>query len=235
VLAGQLNSAPEHIRRGIELSRACEALEVESWMHWAESDLWCESGEPARALASARQSHEIAERIDNPLSLTLALSCLGRALLLSGDAPSAIEMLTRADASLDRVHRLFQVGVVADLAHAYSAVGDLAEAKAAAQRSLAMAEQRGVFDGQVRARLALARVSMLQGGESSYAEALDMLDVAQSRAEQIGLGVIAPHLTELRGEIARRRGDHDVAEAAFEQAGWRTPQPLAGDCYDASS
>lgn len=50
-----------------------------------------------------------------------------------------------------------------------------------------MAEQRGVFDGEVRARLALARVLMLQGGEASYAEALALLDVGQSRAEQNSL------------------------------------------------
>lgn len=57
------------------------------------------------------------------------------------------------------------------------------------------------------------------GGEASYAEALALVDVAQSRAEQIGLGVVAPHLTELRGEVALRRGDHVAANAAFEQAG----------------
>ncbi len=75
--AGQLEAAHELLRRGIELARARGAIEVTGWLLTGESELWHERGDAARASRAARESLEIADRIESrPCRRSAALSRL---------------------------------------------------------------------------------------------------------------------------------------------------------------
>lgn len=217
---GQLEEGLEHGRRGLAMARDCKALEVESWMLWQESDYWCLRGDARRAMEAARASLEIVERIDNPLARALALLPLGRALLLAGDGGSALQVLEEGVDLLDRVHRCFHTTALADLAVARNATGDTEGAWRAARQALELARQRGICNAEAYACHVLAGLHADRGTGEALAEASRLLDEAEAQFQEIGYCFPLPHLDELRGRIARHRGDLAGAEEAVRRA-WR--------------
>jgi adenylate cyclase len=218
VYAGQLDVALDHFRRGIDQARANGAVEVAGWLLWQESWLWCERGEAARASGAARESLEIAERIESPLSQAIALHSFGRALALEGDTRAAVSALQRALSFAERVDLSREPEMMTDLALAHCALGALAEAHAGAERALDLAGKRGLLCVEVLALRALARVQLDGGSAASLAEVRRLLDRAESRAEEIGYRLIRPRLYELRADLARRQGDAAAAETALREA-----------------
>ncbi len=217
--AGRLDVAHEHFRRGVEVARARGALEVTGWVLGLMSYLWCEYGDGARALVAARESLDIAERIDSAQSQGLALHSFGRSLALAGDAVAAVSALERAQPFLARTILFFEPEALGDLALAHCSLGALAEAEAAAERALDRAVRCSAFRGEVLALHALAAVRLARGGDAaSLAEAERLLDRAESRAAEIGYGLILPRLHERRAGLARQRGDAAAAEAAMRTA-----------------
>jgi class 3 adenylate cyclase/tetratricopeptide (TPR) repeat protein len=218
LLAGELDVAREHIRHGIEIARARDAKEVAGWLCQLESWFWHECGDARRASAAARESLEIAEQVASPFSRALALRALGRALALGGDARAAIPVLQEAVSGFEGLHLCFQKEASSDLALAHCILGDLAEARAAAERALGGAAERRFFRTEVYALRALARVRLVSGGEGAVSEARQLLDRAEATAEETGLRIALPHLYELRARAAEQAGDAAGADAAFTRA-----------------
>jgi class 3 adenylate cyclase/tetratricopeptide (TPR) repeat protein len=218
VFAGQLDVGLDHIRRGIELARANGAVEVAGWLLGQESFAWCERGEMGRASGAARESLEIAERIESPLSQFLASQSFARALALEGDTCAALSALERARSSFERVDLTRESEILSDLALAHCALGALAEAHTLAERALDLAVKRGLLGVEVLALRALARVHLEHGTAASFAQAHRLLDRAELRAEGISYRLILPRLYELRADLARREGDVAAAEAALRAA-----------------
>jgi len=213
--AGQLDVALDHIHRGVDLARANSAVEVAGWLLHFESLLWCERGETARASGAARESLEIAERIESPFSQSMAFQSFGRALALEGDARAAASALERARSLAEKVFVSLEPEVVSDLALVHCALGALPEARALAERALDLAGSRGLARAEVEALHALARVRLDAGALSAVPP---LLDRAESRAEEIGYRLILPRLYQLRADLARRRDDAGEAEAALREA-----------------
>lgn len=218
VYTGQLDVALDHYRRGIALARANQAAEVAGWLLGIESSLWCGRGEVGRVSGAARESLEIAERIESPLSQALALHGFGRAVALAGDTRAAVSALERALVFAERVHLCLEPEILSDLALAHCTLGALAEAHALAERALDLAGKRGLLGVEVLALRALARVHLEDGTAAPLAEARRLLDRADSRAEEIGYRLILPRLCELRADLARRQGDAAAAEGALRQS-----------------
>jgi len=186
VCAGQLDLADEHFSRGIDLARARGAVEVTGWLLGHQSNLWCERGEAARASGAARESLEIAERIESPISQALALHVFGRSLALVGDARAAVSALERALAFVERTVLWREPEVLSELALARCALGALTEAQAAAERALDLAVQREAARGELDALRALASIHLARGGDGAIDEARRLLHRAESRAEETG-------------------------------------------------
>jgi adenylate cyclase len=218
LLSGELDTALLHLHRGIELGRTRNTAEALGWLLQMESMLWCERGEAARAGATARQALEIAERIESPISQAMALNSLGRVLALEGSADAAVTTLERALAITERVLRHVSPEISSYIARIHCSVGALSEAQTAAARALALAEARHAHGGEVLALHALASVAVAAGGDAEIAKAQRLLDRAESRAAEIGYGVIQPHLCELRAHIAQRSGLTSAATAALRRA-----------------
>jgi adenylate cyclase len=218
LLSGQVELALEHIRRGVDLARAHESLETTGWLLQMESAALFHSGDSTRAGVRARESLEIAERIASPLSQALALHAVGQSLLIEGDGETAIPILERALSLTERVLVYESPEVLSNIALAHCSLGALGEARATAERALAMAEQRDVLRGQALALRALAFVRVERGGDAAFAEASRLLDRAEAKAEEIGHRMILPYLFELRARMADRTGDASAAEAAKNRA-----------------
>lgn len=218
VCAGQLDVGLDHYRRGIDLARANGAVEVAGWLLWEESLVWSERGEAARATGAARESLEIAERIESPSSQAMALHCLGRAVALEGDTRTAVATLESALSFAARVNPAWEPEILSDLALAQCALGARTQAQAMAERALELACNRGLLGVEVRALHALARVHLDGGAAASLSEARRFLDRAESRVEEIGLRLILPRLHELRADLARRQRDTGAARAALREA-----------------
>jgi len=207
----------DHYRRGIDLARANGALEVAGWLLWQESLVWSERGEAARATGAARESLEIADRIESPSAQAMALHCLGRAVALE-DTRKAASTLERALSFAARVNPAWEPEILSDLALAQCALGARAQAQAIAERALELAGYRELLGVEVRALHALARVHLDGGTAPSLSEARRLLDRAESRVEEIGLRLILPRLHELRADLARHQGDTGAARAALREA-----------------
>ena len=218
VYMGQLDVGLEYLRRGIALARTNGAVEVTGWLLGQESAVWYERGEAGRASGPARESLEIAERIESPLSQALALQSVARALALEGDTQAAVLALERALSFAERVDLTREPEMLSDLALAQCTLGAQAKAQALAARALELAVKRGLLGVEVLALRALARVHLADGVAASLAEARRLLERAESRAAEIGYRLILPRLYKLRADLARRESDAGAAESALREA-----------------
>jgi len=217
--AGRLDVAHEHFHRGLEVARARGALEVTSWVLGLTSALWWERGDGARALVAARESLDIAERIDSAQAQGMALRFFGRSLALAGDAAAAVSALERAQPFLARTILFFEPEALSDLALVHCSSGALAEAEAVAERALDRAARCSALRGEVLALHALAAVRLARGGgPAALADVAGLLDRAESLAVEIGYRLVVPRLLERRADIASQRGDAAAAEAALREA-----------------
>jgi tetratricopeptide (TPR) repeat protein len=216
--AGQLDTSLDQIRRGVHLARANSDAEVAGWMLYFESLLWFERGEAARAIGAARESLEIAERIESPLSLAMAWHSLGRAVALAGDARAAVPALEQALAFAERVYVSLGAEVLSDLSLAQCTLGALAEARALAERALDLARTRGFLRIEVWAMYTLARVHLDDGTAASLADVPVLVDCAESKAGEIGYTLILPRLHEVRADLAQRQGDTGARMVALREA-----------------
>ena len=216
---GRLDVAHEHAHRGVEVARARGALEVTGWVVGLMSEIWSARGDGARALVAARESLDIAERIDSAQAQGMALHSFGRSLALAGDATAAVSALERAQPLLARTILFLEPEALSDLALAHCSLGALTEAEATAERALQRAVHCSALRGEVLALHALAAVRLARGGDAAVlAEAQRLLDRADSRAAEIGYRLILPHLHERRADLARQRGDSAAAGAALGEA-----------------
>jgi tetratricopeptide (TPR) repeat protein len=170
-------------------------------------------------LVAARESLDIAERIDSAQAQGLALHSFGRSLALAGDAAAAVSALERAQPLLARTMLFWEPEASSDLALAHCSLGALTEAEATAERALERAVRCSALRGEVLALHALAAVRLARGGDAAaLAEAQRLLDRADSRAAEIGYRLILPRLHERRADLARQRGDAAAAGAALREA-----------------
>ena len=227
-------SALDHYRRGIALARAHGAVEVAGWLLTMESLLWCERGEAARASGAARESLEIAERIESPLSQALALQASvapWRSQATHGQR--CRHWSARCRSPSESTCR--EPEILSDSPSRSAPSERSRTARAVAERALDLAGKRGLLRAEVGALHALARIHLDGGSAAALAEVRRLLDRAESRAEEIGYRLILPRLYELRADLARRQGDAVAAEGALRAAQQLSTKRWARRCRSSAS
>jgi adenylate cyclase len=217
---GRLDEAGEALRQGIELAREYGQLELLSWGLGLRAVHGEWSGETATALASARQSVEIAERMGVPLMLSLTLAWLGDALRLEQRYPEALEVYQRA-LDLMRTKRVALTQehfVVRGQALVDSALGGHEKAIVRARSALEESVRGGNRLAEGFARLTLARVLLSAGDPSRHDEVERTVERAEALYNETGMRVHLPPLLEVRAALAERRGNSQEAGQKLREA-----------------
>ena len=217
---GRLREAYRDMDRALALARQRESDEVLGWIlgNYGWMARWAE--DPSTSLVQAQQSIEIAEKNGSPLSLNAALNGLGQALLASGNAGAAVEIIERAVA-LCRERRVLVNSLpsyLAGLADAHVAGGDADAAREAADEAIALAQRIGtpVFEAEgwiSRARALLA---------SRRADARPDVEAALARVESLiketGACSLQPLVHEQRATVAKLTGDAEACTRELREA-----------------
>jgi class 3 adenylate cyclase len=215
--AGRLEVALEHARRGIDLARERDAQEVLGWLMGVEAEACWLLGERQRALRSAQESYDIAERIDSNLSKATAALNLAPILISEGAAAAAVSLLERSEEFAAVGFKHSEPVFLALLAQARCGVGRVDAARVAAERARGLAISRRLHQRRISADLALAWVALAEARPDGLREALVELARSEERAQALGLVSILPELLELRAEIAHRLGDEAARQAALRE------------------
>jgi tetratricopeptide (TPR) repeat protein len=156
---GELAPARPLIERGRDLARDHGDIESVGWSHAMSAWLAYASGELEDALAHAQRYVEIAERIGDAYSRTLAWNMLGWAESWRGEWRRAVESIERArEISKDRTSADLEPAHLAVLAESYLGLGDLERAEALAREGVTVARRRGNVPRELLGSLTLARV-----------------------------------------------------------------------------
>jgi len=219
-LLGRFDEADGALRQGIEIAREYGDLELLSWglgLRVAHGE-W--SGETATALASARQSVEIAERAGLPLFLSFALAFLADAFRLGQCYPEAREAYQKALGLIHtkRVALTWKPYVVSGQALVESALGGHEEAIAQARSALEESVKGGNRFGEGFARLTLARVLLATGDPVLHEKVERAVEPAEALCQETGMRVQLPPLLEVRAALAERRGSLQEARRKLREA-----------------
>jgi transcriptional regulator with AAA-type ATPase domain/tetratricopeptide (TPR) repeat protein len=194
-----------------------------------------ELGEFADGIVRGQESIRIAESIEHPLNLTVAVSGLGRLYLRQGDLERAIPILERG-VELSRTWNLgiWFPPVASALGAAYAATGRLADALPLLNESVERAVAMRFLSAQSPALTALGEAHVLAGRP---ADALAPAQRALTLAEQNGERGHEAWALRLLGEIAlasdgpSRDQARDWFLRALERATGLGMRPLAAHCH----
>jgi len=212
---GRLEEAVRHLERASERARARGATEVLGWLVGMEAEIWLERGDLSRAARMARESMEIAERIESPLSRGLAASALSRVFALEGDLDAAIALAEQGIQDLARTCRSYLPSAMSGLSGFRYARGERDEGRRLAFEALRLAETEGFHYGQLVAELLLARIALL---DAQPEDASAWLARAEQSLDATGHRWRLPELLELRAGLAQLQGDAPGRERGLREA-----------------
>jgi class 3 adenylate cyclase/tetratricopeptide (TPR) repeat protein len=174
-------------------------------------------GTPSGAIEMASDIMNTAEELGGPNLRALARSALARAHALLGEWREAARLFEESIALSNEHQTCLEMDghTLASLAHVHVELGDPERAKHTAERAIALAQARGTRIQELENVIALARAEVALGNDA----AVDPL-LARAEAMVAEMGVVAfrPHLAEIRGAHARRRGDGAGWRAALVEA-----------------
>jgi tetratricopeptide (TPR) repeat protein len=216
---GRFEEAWSQLRKAERAAEESRELEVMGWVknYWVQLAYACGGGE---LLEHARLALEIAEKLDNDASRVVAHQNLGLAHLLDGQASAARDAL-RQSAAIARERRTLRSSlawVLAELAEAHVALGERAEAVAAAREAIEIASAGGCRYYEADAQLALARALLAPEGALPRAEIEAALARAEQLVESVAARALSPRILELRGRLATAQRDAPVAGRLLRQA-----------------
>jgi tetratricopeptide (TPR) repeat protein len=216
--AGRLEEAIGWLDQAIQQARARGATEVLGWLLSFETDVWLARGDLSRAARTARESVDIAERIESPISRDVAADVLSRVLAQEGDLEAAVALAQQAIEGLGRTARHILPEAMSTLAGLRCWRGERGEARRLALEALRLAQTEGFRAGQLAAELALARIQLSDADPAVYEDAATWLARAEQTLHASGYRVRLPELLELRAELAQHRGDTPGREQALREA-----------------
>ena len=212
---GRLEESIRGYQHEIDRARARGATEVLGWLLSYEANVWRDREDPVRAARLARESLEIAERIESPVSRTLPMQALSWVRAQEGDLDGALALAEKwmGDAAL--MTRFVWPDAMIEVAALRSARGERIEARRLATEAVGIAKTEGFRGGQIYAELMLGRLEL----EDARPEAAGpWLESAQQTFEESGCFQRLPVLHELRAELARQRGDAATQEHELREA-----------------
>ncbi len=220
VLTGKLAAAQTRLERSVELARQYGEVENEGWALTWLADRAFYAGDQDAGLPAAQRSVELAEKVGSPYSRISAYLRLGAALSLDGQVNEALETLEHALALTRQCGTALEVEarLLAWLAEAVLAGGDIARARQLADEALAVADRTGaIFDG-IFARRTLARVLLAGEGATAARAIEEALDGAERLIEQTGAVSIRPLILVERAALAHLAGDTVARQRALREA-----------------
>ena len=179
---------------------------------------WClaERGEFAAGMARSAEAVRIAETVDQPLSVVVALFGVGSLHLIKGDLQTAMPVLERG-LELCRIWdiRFWFPLLASPLGYAYALSGQMAEAVLLQEQAMEHAAAMRVRDSSPLYAARLSESYRLTGRlEDSSTLAGRALALARAYQEQ-GFEAYA---LRLRGELAMASGSPAEADASYRQA-----------------
>ena len=206
-LLGRIDEAAVLADQTEQAARVTGNDQAVQWALWMRAWVLIDHGELATALAAAKESVTLGERLDDSALATIGRTVLGAALAAGGDHARGRELLARYDIDPGWICRWAPPLVEADLA-----LGDIEAARAHAARAAENAERIGLAGARAAAGRAEALVAVATGEpERATALALAAAEAAreagcvldEARARLVagrGLGATdrAVALTELR-------------------------------------
>jgi class 3 adenylate cyclase len=206
---GSLDAATRIFEHSIPLAREQKSQEAEGWNLGMGSDAAWMQGDAEAALTRAQQALEIAERIGSPFSRVLAQGFLGKAMILGGHAEEAIALLedTLRTARERRIGLETEARLLASLAQALLAAGELDRARAIAEEGVAAGQRIGTPLYEVEAQLALARVLLRQRGGDAAPAVRSALERTEALLRETGAKNFQAFVHLERAELARLGGD----------------------------
>jgi adenylate cyclase len=217
---GRLAEARRQCEEGIHAAEGDGEIEIVGWLKWVSVMLVHAKGGREPALEAGRRALEIAEQLDDELSRVDGYCGVGTAYLIEGQFAEARDTLRMLAAFvLDR--RMFVQQLpwyLAVLAEAHLALGEHADAAAAAREGAERGRAGGCHYYEASARIALAQVLLVADGASARAEIEAALDRAEDLVTAIEGRSLSPRILELRGHLAAALGDAPGSERALRAA-----------------
>jgi DNA-binding NarL/FixJ family response regulator len=214
---GKLTDAAELLDSGIEAARLLGNTHALVWTLMGRSSAALRSGDVELALATAQESVELSENADSNFHAAEAAADLAAALLETGQAESAAELLLESAGGEELVYiggspraRYLEV-----LARCRLALGRHAEAERSAAAARAWAATVQLPMAAAWADRAAAAVE-LDTGDAAAAAELALLSAAA--ADRAGAPVEAALSRALAGTALARIGERDRATAELQRA-----------------
>ncbi len=208
---GDRRRADAHHADALHSAEAADDLLQLASIRLSHATQLLELGLPQPALTEAQAALQLGERCGNPFLTAQALTTRGRAKARLGALQSAVPDYTRAVELFQRIGSRFLAWPLCGLGDVHRTRGQLAQARAAYEEALALAEPCHDVLGLGSALVGLARVR----AADDLTKARALADRAVALGE--GLREIPAHLA--RGWVALLAGDRQGATADAARAG----------------
>jgi tetratricopeptide (TPR) repeat protein len=212
---GQTAASLEGARRRERFGQTpVPAASVRAWLAWCHAEL----GTFAEGRVLGEEGLRIAEAVDHPATLGVALWGSGLLAFRQGDLPKALLLLERAigicqDADLPG----YFFRLAAALGAAYALAGRVTDAVALLTHTMAQTMATEIVEFQALYSLSLGETQLLAGRlEEAHALAEHTLMLAREHQERGN----EAYALRLLGDIAAQRDppEHEAAEAHYQQA-----------------
>jgi tetratricopeptide (TPR) repeat protein len=220
VFMGRFGDAEHELTRAREVAKQHQQLNVLCIIETITVLLARLGGNVVRPLDHARSATELAEKVGNAFARVVASLGLGMANGLAEEWPTAIAAL-ESGLKLARERRAslhMEPWLLTILAQAYLGAGDTRLARARAEESLALAQQRETLTQEIDAQLAVARVRRCAEGLSARTAIEAALERAVALVRETGARAFEPHVHLERAELARLGGDDTTRKRELREA-----------------
>jgi class 3 adenylate cyclase len=216
---GRLPEAADEVERTIAAARAHGEHEVLTWTYGVDVMLEDATGTLGAGLRHALDAVALSDRIGSSFSRIFALSYLGLAQALRGDATAALASAEQTIALLraERTALGFEPVAFVRRGEALLALGDVAGAEGAADEAVACARTRGIRLYEPPALVLRAHVALARGPAGATAAARAVAD-GLAVAHETGGRVWEPRFHEAAAVLAELRGDDAERRRALARA-----------------
>jgi len=218
--SGDLDAGFADIGRCLEVAREHDDLEVQCWALSLRTILggW-EGGNPDSTLADARLAVDLADRTGGGFSRAHSLQTLAAAYV---NLELSDEALGAAERSLHIIHERrialeVEPWLHAHVARAHLGRGDAHAGLIAAERAVALAEERHAVWPEVPARHSLV-LALLGQPTPDVPAVRSQIDRLLALIERTGFRIFEPHAHVCAAELARLVGDEAVAAHELSRA-----------------
>jgi len=214
---GGLADARRHFETSVEQARDLGEKELLAWAHAWYAVLGARLGDADTASAQASAALTLSEGAGSPLSLAQAYNVVGLACLTRGESDEAATAFERSLAIVRdrRAHRWFEGALLASLAEALLAGGDLERARACAEDAVRVAWRYQTRALECVAQLVLGQVFLrlddAPGATRALRESLSLV-------EQTGARSLEPFIRAALSDVARLAGDQVSSEREWGEA-----------------